>query len=156
MIDLSFRIAIEPEAKARPRARVIRKKDGTYTATVYTPNKTSKYEKAVALLAAPHRPPERLTGPIAVTMTIDHARPEYMCKRSKRTGALLGGYSAGPTLKATKPDIDNLAKAVLDALKSWWCDDAQVVHLVATKRYCAIDGEPGIGLRIRTVPESAA
>jgi Holliday junction resolvase RusA-like endonuclease len=35
-----------------------------------------------------------------------------------------------------KPDLDNVAKAVLDAINGIvYVDDAQVINLVATKRY---------------------
>lgn len=48
---------------------------------------------------------------------------------------------AGAIRHATMPDVDKLARAVLDALKSAlvFTDDGRVSDLVATKRY----GEPG-------------
>lgn len=50
---------------------------------------------------------------------------------------------------AVKPDIDKLARAVLDALtdaKTVWVDDCQVVTLYATKSY----GFPGVAVTVRT------
>ena len=45
---------------------------------------------------------------------------------------------AGRLMPATKPDCDNLAKTVLDALNGvLWLDDAQVVDLSVSKRYAA-------------------
>ena len=44
---------------------------------------------------------------------------------------------------AVKPDLDNLAKGVLDAANGiLWVDDAQIVQLSVEKQY----GEPGIWL----------
>jgi crossover junction endodeoxyribonuclease RusA len=44
-----------------------------------------------------------------------------------------------------RPDVDKLARAVLDALSSAgvWCDDSQVVRLVASKRIAQIGEKPG-------------
>lgn len=51
--------------------------------------------------------------------------------------------STPPAVK--KPDVDKLARAVLDALSSAgvWCDDSQVVRLVATKRIAQIGEKSG-------------
>jgi crossover junction endodeoxyribonuclease RusA len=50
------------------------------------------------------------------------------------------------TTPATKaPDIDTLCRAILDALTNViYRDDAQVVHLDATKRVAKADEEPGV------------
>lgn len=56
-----------------------------------------------------------------------------------------------------KPDVDKLARAVLDALgnpKASWgalCfeDDAQVVRLLASKRSALIDQTPGVRILVR-------
>jgi Holliday junction resolvase RusA-like endonuclease len=34
-----------------------------------------------------------------------------------------------------KPDVDNVAKAILDALKNRWRDDTQVARLTVDKRW---------------------
>jgi len=45
----------------------------------------------------------------------------------------------------TKPDLDKLTRAVGDALTGVaWRDDSQVVELMTTKRYAAIDAPPSV------------
>jgi len=53
-----------------------------------------------------------------------------------------------------KPDLDNLEKAVLDALTKArkWKDDSQVVRLQSIKRYAADDEHPGVHIEIATLP----
>ena len=66
-----------------------------------------------------------LTGPVEVLLHFELARPK----------------SARRLLPSTKPDLDKLARAVLDALTGVvFKDDAQVVDLRVTKRY----GTPGV------------
>jgi Holliday junction resolvase RusA-like endonuclease len=50
---------------------------------------------------------------------------------------------------AVKPDVDKLARGVLDALRTAGCyrDDAQVVRLVADKEYAE---RPGVHVRVYT------
>ena len=51
---------------------------------------------------------------------------------------------------ADKPDVDNLAKAVLDALKgAAWNDDTQVVDLRAVKVYCRVGENPTTRILVR-------
>ncbi len=51
-------------------------------------------------------------------------------------------------LHTKKPDSDNLAKSVLDALKGiLWIDDAQVCSLTVTKVVCAGDERPFVRIR---------
>jgi len=46
-----------------------------------------------------------------------------------------------PEFVPTKPDVDKLIRAALDALTGVvWADDAQVVRIVAQKRYDAVPG----------------
>lgn len=55
-----------------------------------------------------------------------------------------------PYYKPTRPDIDKLLRAVLDALTAAaiWADDAQVVTVQAGKVY---DGNPGLQLHITPI-----
>ena len=91
-----------------------------------------EWEETVQWIAAQHRPPSPLRGPLAVAMTFYLPRP----KRSKRE------------YPSVRPDIDNYCKAVMDALNGMiWQDDGQIVQLEASKRY----GEPRAEIEIREV-----
>lgn len=55
-----------------------------------------------------------------------------------------------PRWHTTKPDLDKLARAVLDALTGLaWRDDSQVVALTCTKRYAGLTEAPGLTVRLR-------
>ena len=78
----------------------------------------------------------RLRRPVAHHISANRARPV-------RANA--------PTHPAGKPDVDKLARAVLDAIGSAgtvWVDDSQVVTLTAAKRY-AINNTTGVDIRVR-------
>lgn len=75
-------------------------------------------------------------------------RPAYMCRRSKRDGSMLGGYPEGRVRHCRKPDGDNVAKSVLDALSDWWVDDAQVSVLRVEKWYRAMDERPKLEIHV--------
>ena len=47
-----------------------------------------------------------------------------------------------------KPDADNIAKAVLDALSAFWQDDAQVAVLRVRKMW-SVSWQAGTHIRIR-------
>lgn len=77
--------------------------------------------------APPQRPP---TCPIRCTLRFKFARPKSHCTSK---GALRKGV---PTLHVYKPDADNLAKFVLDALNGrYYTDDSQIYFLCIEKRY---------------------
>jgi Holliday junction resolvase RusA-like endonuclease len=145
-VVIDFTLDIVPHGKGRPRAASIGGK-----ARMFTPAKTRNWEASFSLLARKHRPEELMTGPLRVSITAFFPRPQKMSKRSKRTGELLGGFSEGPIPMASRPDADNVAKAVLDALESWYRDDAQVFDLVVTKFYHAMSDRPRVRVTIEEV-----
>lgn len=137
---LSFVVLGDPVGKGRPRfARV-----GKKAVRAYTPAATKSYETHVALLARAglgRRGP--LQGPLEVRIEASCPVPASW-SRVKRRRAIEARMR--PT---TKPDIDNLAKAVLDALNGTaWRDDAQVVELACSKRYGAI---PSVHVVVREI-----
>lgn len=76
------------------------------------------------------------TGPVAATVVFLLPRPAG----HYRTGAHAGVVkSSAPLHPATRPDVDKLARAVLDGLKMSGAikDDGQVVTLSAVKAYGA-------------------
>jgi Holliday junction resolvase RusA-like endonuclease len=99
----------------------------------YTPKKTSDYEsqiKAQALSAMGSAEP--LETPVAAYIYINHAIPASYSK--KRKEACLSRLE-----RPKKPDLDNVAKAYLDAMNGIvYKDDVQVVSLHVTKRYDTI------------------
>ena len=78
-------------------------------------------------------------GPVRVTLVFGMPRPKsHFGKKGLKIDA--------PTLHCSRPDIDKLVRAVLDALTMIaWKDDSQVVALEVIKRY---DEEPGVKITL--------
>jgi Holliday junction resolvase RusA-like endonuclease len=73
-----------------------------------------------------------LDGPGAVTVTVVARMPIPASFSVRRRSLALQGR----ILPTGRPDVDNVAKLVLDALNGvFWRDDAQIVDLAATKVY---------------------
>lgn len=125
---IDFIVPGQPQGKGRPRVG----KAGQH-ARMYTPAKTVAYEGLIAHAAhaALHGLP-MLDGPVAVRMQL-HCQVPASWSRRKQQDAL-----AGKIRPTTKPDVDNVVKAVFDGCNGvLWRDDVQVVELHVTKRYSA-------------------
>lgn len=118
-----FVIPGEPQGKGRPRF--------TRSGHTYTPDKTTAYEGIVRYLYT-----QQCDGmfpkdcPLVVTIEAVFATPKSDSVR-KRQEKLCG------LLRPTKkPDTDNLAKIICDALNGVvYYDDAQITTLHVIKRY---------------------
>lgn len=118
-----FEILGQPIAKQRPRV--------TRSGIAYTPSKTVNYETLVKYTYQslyPHR--ELMLGCIEATIIavfpIPKSYPKY-----KTTCLICGRYNYDK-----KPDCDNLAKIILDALNGIaYKDDSQVTSLHINKEY---------------------
>lgn len=116
MASVSFDVWGKVRGKGRPRF--------TRGGNAYTPKGTRDYESAIreAFENATGRPPEPFSGPIAVCIKTYRQLPKSTPK------------SVHSEPDTHKPDIDNVAKIVLDALNGVaWDDDAQVVSLTVSK-----------------------
>ena len=115
-------------------------------ASSLTPEKTVGYEGLVAAAASNAMRAEAgplFTGPLEAVLEMRIPIPASWSKAHKAAAL------AGTELPTSKPDIDNVAKAILDACNGVvFRDDAQVVMLVATK---AFSDEPGVRVVIREV-----
>lgn len=141
MTSIVFTVPGQPQGKGRARHADRFRRDAKtgqkvrYTATI-TPEKTVAYEGLIAhagALAMQGRAP--MEGPMAVTLDIRLQVPTSWSKR-KQAQAL-----AGIVWPTTKPDIDNVEKAVFDGLNGVaWKDDVQVVNVVKGKRYAVTPG----------------
>jgi len=124
MVDtIRFTVLGEPVAKARPRVG---------NGHAYTPEATRTWEQAVGWAALQARGAagiaEPVAGPVAVTM-------EFRVSEGSRA------------------DIDNLAKAVLDALNGIiYADDSQV-HYIAARRLLAGAEPPAASVTVSFIGE---
>ena len=100
---------------------------------MFTPAKTAAYEGLIAHAAQEARSGLALMeGPLAVNLFLDCQVPASWSKR-KALAAL-----NGELMPTTKPDADNVLKAVLDGCNGvLWRDDVQVVDVRVRKRYAA-------------------
>lgn len=116
----------KPVGKGRPRAT----SRGGFV-RMYTDAKTLGFEAAVADEARVAMGPlEVFTTPMQMQMSAYYPIPKSWSKR-KRQQAVDGDIHPG-----VKPDLDNVFKAVMDALNGVvYADDSQVINLTATKRY---------------------
>ncbi|MCY1435909.1 Endodeoxyribonuclease RusA [compost metagenome] len=98
---------------------------------MFTPGKTKDYEQLVQDEAAKTmmgKPP--IIGPVELRLNLVCSVPVSWSK-AKRVQAL-----AGEIVPTKKPDIDNVVKAICDALNGIvWMDDVQVTDLVVRKRF---------------------
>lgn len=128
---------VEGEPKGQPRGRaVIRGKGPKAHAGIYSPTKGPHipWVNAVQISANTHRPSEPIQGPLHVNLDFYFSRPKCHFGTGRNAGEIKG---SAPSAYIIKPDIDNLAKLILDALTraGFWNDDTQVVTLNAKKSY---------------------
>ena len=123
---IEFTVPGEPKGKGRPRFSRV----GKFTKT-YTDAKTKMYEEKIASAARLHiYPNEPLETPLSITLILHVGVPKSYSK--KRTTDCLTGKE-WPT---KKPDLDNVAKAFLDAMNGIvYKDDVQVIRLYVSKTY---------------------
>ena len=103
---------------------------------VYDPAKSREWKQHVRAQAALHMAEGRTMfgdGPLEMTLSFELLRPKSAPKRV--------------TMPAKRPDLDNLGKAIKDALKGvCYRDDSQIVNLTMDKHF----GErPGVAVAIR-------
>lgn len=112
----------------------------------HPPTAVEHRNAVVAELAAVWSPRPAVTGPVAVELTFRLARPAGHHGTGRNAGQLRPSAPAWP---ACMPDLDKLARLVLDALviAAVLGDDGQVVALRAVKHY-ADDGPPGTMLDV--------
>ena len=121
-----FVVTGKPVGKGRPRAST----RGGFV-RMYTDAKTLGYEAAIADEAARAMSgAEPFETPMQMQVSCYYPIPKSWPKKIKQEAI---DEERFPNVK---PDLDNVVKAVLDALNGVvYLDDAQVVNLVATKRY---------------------
>ena len=124
-MSILFTVPGNPVGKARPRVT----RYGTYT-----PKKTKDYEELVKQCFVRSRSSPAPDGELYCEIVAEFRIPESYRKSEK---ARLPGM---PYLH--KPDADNVAKAILDALNGVaFSDDSQIAELHIYKKYSAGNGK---------------
>lgn len=149
---VSFFVAGEPKGQPRPRAFAMKLGNGKYSARVFDAGTAEGWKSCIAAEALQHRPMTELGGALEVGLAFVFQRPQAHYRR-KATLRIL--KADAPTHVTAKPDADNLAKAVLDALTQiggFWRDDAQVARLFVEKSYAVDDlHRSGVFIRIAEI-----
>jgi Holliday junction resolvase RusA-like endonuclease len=123
-----FTIPGQPQGKGRDRfARM-----GAFT-RAYTPEKTVTYENLIKTIYVYEKKGKKYEGAVSMRINAYYAIPKGTSK--VKTKAMLTG-DIRPT---KKPDFDNIAKVISDALnKIAYNDDTQIVEATFIKWYAEI------------------
>lgn len=132
-----------PKGWSRAGHRIVKSGKRLFVQT-YTPTPMRKYQDSIRKVAREvmgDRPP--LEGAVSVSLRFRMPIPKSETKRRREAMA------AGEVAHITKPDKDNLTKAIYDALnKIVWRDDAQICRGFQTKIY---SDRPGVDVRIEAL-----
>jgi crossover junction endodeoxyribonuclease RusA len=139
MTPITFRVAAVPVPKGSVKAFMVK---GLNRPVLTSDAKGLKAWASVVRGAAQHHCTSLLEGGVAVSLGFVLPRPKSMPKKTR------------PHM--TRPDVDKLARAVLDALIGvTFHDDGQVVGLACDKRYAALGEQPGVTVSLVTVRPDA-
>lgn len=130
-MTITFTVPGAPQGKGRPRIGKV----GQH-ARMFTPAKTAAYEGLVAHAAqqAMHGRP-LLDEAVRVSLCIDCPVPASWSGKKQRAAL------AGDLMPTSKPDADNVVKAIFDGCNGvLWRDDVLVVDLSVRKRYSQTPG----------------
>lgn len=132
-LQVAFTVPAVPVAQPRARATAINGRARMYEAKKSHPIHDFKASVRMAAAQVYKGPP--LEGPLSMSLCF-----VFASKTNKRR------------LKDTRPDNDNLAKGVCDALNQLlYADDGQVSHLTVEKWHAAKGEQPHVDVRIARI-----
>lgn len=131
MKEVSFFVPGIPKGQPRPRAFKMGNR-----VRVYDPHTAENWKSCIAVAVQDQLPKNPFQGPVTYSIQFYLPRPKNLFRKKDPEGII-------PHIK--KPDIDNLLKAVFDALTSLglWNDDTQLYKGAAEKNYHSKTGKPG-------------
>lgn len=147
MSTLEFFVYGIPKAQPRPRA-FARKFGDKWQARVYDAGTAEEWKGLIAAAVRPVIPATPIEGPVELTIMFYMPRPK---NHFRSNGDI---KPKAPNFHTSKPDLDNLEKAVKDALTQLqvWRDDSQVALKITEKRYTQT-GAPGANIKVRSLQE---
>ncbi len=149
---ISFFVQGEPKGQPRPRASTFRNGGRP---RIFDPGTAENWKSLIAYEAKNFAAQFPIQQAICLAVDFHFARPKAHFRF--RRGLLAGLKESAPAWKEAKPDIDNLLKAVMDALTQIgaWHDDAQVCQIIVRKRFCEIEEQAqGAQITIEPLPRA--
>ena len=145
-MKLQFWVHGLPKAQPRAKATTI----GGRHARMYTPPVANQWKSDIATIFRQEYPNvDPLQCAVSMLIHFYLPRPKGHFGTGKNAGKL---KESAPKFHTTKPDVDNLGKAVLDALKGHaWRDDSQVCSVWKNKWYADDNGRVGALIVIDTM-----
>ena len=141
-------VVIEVHGTPAPQGSKIRNRYGA----VYESNRNVAPWREAIRAEAQRQVLVPLAGPVLCRITFRMPRPKGHYGTGRNAGQVRNG---APEFPASKPDIDKLARAVLDGLTDGgaWKDDSQVVTLIVHKVYAQASAPPGCWIRLEETGE---
>ena len=145
MTVAEFFVPGEPKPQTRPRV-VSRPNSKRGFATISSSKPVANWRERVHIHALPHIPASPPEGPVSITAVFLFRRPDgHYCKRGLSAQGL-----RCPKPMGGKGDVDNLYKAVADALEGlFFRRDAQVTNAHVVKTWCGPDSQEGVAVTVR-------
>lgn len=142
--NISFFVEGEPKAQQRPRA-FAKRMGNKFVARVYESGTAEGWKSQIAMAARPHV--AGLTGPLWLHVVFLFNRPKSHYGTGKNAATL---KDSAPVWHTSKPDSENLVKAVKDCLTQigMWKDDSQVCSEFVQKKYVREIDSPGALIEI--------
>jgi len=138
---IKFVVVGKPYGQKRPRAY----RKGRFIG-VYSPKENIEHTKMVIEAYQSSKNKEFFddSTPVAVKITAYYSLPKVSKKELLRNPKKYA-------MPLRKPDLDNIAKGILDSLtdtQTCWHDDSQVVELIVSKAYVAMGTEERVEVEI--------
>lgn len=137
---MNFSVFVQGLPKGQPRPRAFARNG---VARVYDPGTAEAWKSEIAVALRQHIPPNATDRAVSVLLAFQMPRPKTHLRKD---GSLKDSASR---LHTSKPDLDNLAKAVLDTMTQlgMYRDDSQIYLLELRKEY-ATNCKPGCWISV--------
>lgn len=146
-MELKISLSGKAQAQERPKFSTIKTKDGRILTRAFDP-KNSKNYKAEVKIAAANCMKEQNWNYTDLPLEVEIVIYKELTKTQLKSKKFMKSFESGAERPTTKPDVDNVAKCVIDGLtKVAFRDDNQIVRLVVSKYYTA--AEPHVEVTIK-------
>ncbi len=117
-----------PTSTHQANLRILRTRDGRQFVGKMKNNKVTNWSNEFGRYI--QKPVKPIEGPIRVYIRLYYTPPKYLLPKINKCKILV---------KTTKPDVDNVVKAILDQFTKaeYWVDDSQVWAITVEKYWAA-------------------